>query len=99
MRKKKKSVIRTISKKYQITIPKRFGEDLGIGPESHVTVTEDAQGKRIIIQAFALTSQEKAAKKTAFIEACKKLGAKWAKLGVTEKDVEEAIRESRRLAS
>lgn len=92
---KKKSVIRTISKKYQLTIPKRFGERLGIEPETPVTVIEDAEGKRIIIQPFSLSPQEKMAKKAAFIEACRKLGEKWKKLGVTEKDVEAAIRESR----
>ena len=92
---KKRSVIRTLSRKYQLTIPKRFGKDLGIEPETPVTVIEDAAGRRIIIQAFVLSSQEKAAKKAAFIEACRKLGEKWKKLGVTEKDIEAAIRESR----
>lgn len=91
----KKSVIRTLSRKYQLTIPKRFGEDLGMEPDSPVTVMEDTEGRRIIIQAISLSLQDKAAKKAVFIEACRKLGKKWAKLGVTERDIEEAIRESR----
>ena len=93
----KDTVVRTLSRKYQLTIPKRFGKDLGLEPPAPVTVREDFDTKRIIIEALPLNPQGKSEQtRKAFIEACRRLGKKWAKLGVTEKDVEEAIREHRR---
>ena len=86
-------VIRTLSKKYQLTIPKKFGEDLGLEPPTPVTITEDPVSKRIIIEPLRTSREET---KQAFINACRELGEKWAKLGVTEKDIEAAIRESRK---
>lgn len=94
---KQKTVIRTISDKYQLTIPKRFGKDLGLTPPAAVTVTEDLQKRRIIIEPLATgIAEEEEIYKTGFVEACRRLGEKWSKYGVTEKDVEEAIRDVRR---
>ena len=93
-----KSVIRTLSNKYQLTIPKRFGKDLGLNPPAAVTITEDTKTKRIIIEPLIVFQANKADKKAAFIEACQVLGKKWAKLGVTEKDVDQALREFRSAA-
>ena len=98
MKIKKGMVIRTLSKKYQLTIPKKFGEDLGLEPPAPVTITEDPASKRIIIEPLSVNPQEKKQSKQAFVETCHVLGKKWAKLGVTEKDIEEAIREFRNAA-
>lgn len=94
--KKGRRVIRTLSKKYQLTIPKKFGEDLGLEPPISVTVTEDPTSKCIIIEPLPLGHQDKKQTKEALIEACRVLGKKWAKRGVTQKDVEEAVQEFRK---
>ncbi|GEM_PF-6688587 len=95
MKTKNKSVLRTLSKKYQLTIPKKFGEDLGLEPPVVVTVIEDPKAKRIIIEAFQGDALNKADKKATFIEACKILGKKWSERGVSASDVDKAIREFR----
>lgn len=89
-------VIRTLSKKYQLTIPKKFGEDLGLEPLTPVTIREDLSAKQIIIEPLPLPASEKMRLKESFDEACRYLGKKWAKLGVSEEDVTKAIREHRK---
>lgn len=91
--KKSTRVIRTLSRKYQLTIPKKFGEDLGLEPPTPVTITEDFTTKRIIIEPLLLSRKDKRQTKEAFIEACRLLGKKWAKRGVTQRDVDEAVQE------
>ena|SRR3990167_9364348 len=96
MKLKKKVVIRTLSKKYQLTIPKKFGEDLGLEPLTPVTIREDVYAKQIIIEPLPVPTSEKMRLKESFDEACRYLGKKWEKLGVSEEDVQKAIREYRK---
>lgn len=95
MKIKKSRVIRTLSRKYQLTIPKRFGEDLGLEPPTPVTITEDPVSRRLVIEPLPLSQEDKKQTKEAFVQACRTLGKKWAKLGVTQKDVEKAVQEFR----
>lgn len=94
METKNKAVIRTLSDKYQLTIPKKFGQDLGFKPLGPILITEDLKTHRIIIESVPLRNNS-VDKKTMFIEACHVLGKKWAKLGIKDKDIEEAIHEFR----
>jgi len=96
MKLKKNVVIRTLSKKYQLTIPKKFGEDLGLEPLTPVTIREDFYAKQIIIEALPMPAPEKMRLKESFDDACRYLGKKWAKLGVSEEDVSKAIQEYRK---
>ena len=95
METKNKMVIRTLSDKYQLTIPKKFGQDLGLKPLYPIRITEDLKTQRIIIESMPLQNENQPNKKAVFVEACRALGKKWAKLGVRDKDIEDAIREFR----
>ena len=96
MKFQKQMVIRTLSRKYQLTIPKRFGRDLGLEPPLSVIVRKDPQARQIIIQPIPLVTDRKAQLKSAFIEACRLLGKKWTKLGVSENDIQSALSEYRK---
>lgn len=79
---------RRISFKGQVTIPKKIRARLGIGTGDFVFFKE--QGEEVVLKKVKLSPEEE------FNQLVEVLDKKVKKLGITDKDIEEAIKWARK---